>query len=363
VCTFLNVRVVAQSERIITLHTDSVVRRYPHRAISDTPSWSRSGISDCSSTAQSGIVAIVPEHTPLVACFGEGLIALVPAVATPLENSRTFHRSLAGAEWNVAIALSAAGVPAAVISRVGEDGFGRFLLSELAAHGVQIDGVESDAQASTGLYVKELVPDAVGSYASSMHYYRASSAGSRISPETLHTPAAERILHEAQLVHTTGITPALSEGARAAQNELFDNREHRLISFDLNWRPALWAGREAEARVVLGDYMARADIAQCSEVDAQALFGTADAAALREMFGKPRYLIVTREDGSVAFDGAERVDAPALETPVVETIGAGDAFAAGFIAGVLGGLSLSGSVARAHRMATRVLGSTRDHVD
>ena len=228
---------------------------------------------------------------------------------------------------------------------------------------MQTDGVERDPQASTGLYVKELVPGAVGSYASSMHYYRASSAGSRISPETLHTPAAERILSEAQLVHTTGITPALSAGARAAQDELFADRGERLISFDLNWRPALWAGREEEARIVLGSYMARADIAQCSEVDAHALFGTTDAVALRAAFPGPRYLVVTREDGSVAFDGEERVDAPALATPVVETIGAGDAFAAGFIAGVLSGLSLSGSVARAHRLATRALGSTRDHVD
>lgn len=305
----------------------------------------------------------MPEHTPLVACFGEGLIALVPTVAAPLENSRTFQRSLAGAEWNVAIALSAAGMPAAVISRVGEDGFGRFLLSELAAHGVQTEGIESDPQASTGLYVKELVPDEAGAYASSMHYYRASSAGSRISPETLHTPAAERILSEARLVHTTGITPALSAGARAAQDELFDSRGERLISFDLNWRPALWAGREEEARIVLGGYMARADIAQCSEHDAQALFGTTDAVELRAAFPDPRYLVVTREDGSVAFDGQERVDAPAIDAPVVETIGAGDAFAAGFIAGVLSGLSLSGSVARAHRMATRAISSTRDHVD
>lgn len=313
--------------------------------------------------SRSGIVTNVPEHTPLVACFGEGLIALVPTSTGPLEEVRTFERSLAGAEWNVAIALASAHTPSAVISRLGDDGFGRFLLSALDEHGVDTSAIEIDPTAPTGLYVKELGPATQGVLASSMHYYRAMSAATRITPALLETPAVQRVLAKARLVHTTGITPAISDGARAAQDALFAERGDRLISFDLNWRPMLWEGREDEAREVLGGYMARADIVQCSSSDAAALFGTSDAAALRAAFPAPRYLVVTREDGSVAFDGTERVDAPALDATVVETIGAGDAFAAGFLAGVLAGLSLAGCVARAHRLATRVLGTTRDHVD
>jgi 2-dehydro-3-deoxygluconokinase len=313
-------------------------------------------------SAGSGIVASVPE-TPLIACFGEGLVALVPTTAGPLESNRTFQRSLAGAEWNVALAVASAGSRAAVVSRVGDDGFGRFLLAELAQHGVDASAVEIDPAAPTGLYVKELSAEGEGPVQSAMHYYRAGSAGSRISPATLHTPAAERVLAEAALVHTTGITPALSEGARAAQDELFADRGDRLIGFDVNWRPALWQGREDEARELLGGYLAAADVAQCSAHDAEAVFGTGDPGRLRALFPGPRYLVVTRDDGATAFDGAERADAPAVPSNVVETIGAGDAFAAGFLAGVLSGLSLSGCVARANRIATRALGSTRDHVD
>lgn len=80
-------------------------------------------------------------------------------------------------------------------------------------------------------------------------------------------------------------------------------------------------------------------------------------------FPEPRYLLVTEPGGAVAFDRSERAESAALDAPVVETIGAGDAFAAGFLAGVLTGLSLSGSLARGHRIATRALTSTRDHVD
>lgn len=290
-------------------------------------------------------------------------MVLVPETPGPLEHARTFHRSLAGAEWNVAVALASAGSRAAVVSRVGDDGFGRFLRNELTQHGVDATAVETDPDAPTGLYVKELTIDGAGAVQSAMHYYRSGSAGSRLSPESLHTAEAERVLGEAALVHTTGITPALSSSARAAQDELFADRGDRLVSFDVNWRPRLWAGREDEARAVLAGYLSAADVGQCSAQDAEAVFGTGDPDRLRALFPAPRHLVITRDDGATAFDGAERTDAPVPRATVVETVGAGDAFAAGFLAGVTAGLSLGGCVARANRIATRALGSTRDHVD
>ena len=292
------------------------------------------------------------------------MVALVPASAVPLEDARTFHRSLAGAEWNTAIALASAGIRTAVISRVGDDGFGRFLTAELRRHDVDGRAVEVDDDAPTGLYVKELsaLPD--GSMGGTMHYYRTGSAAAAMTPALLASPAASALLGQAALVHTSGITPALSPGARAVQDELFDSsREKRMLSFDVNWRPALWRGREDEARELLAGYARRADVLFCTRPDAEAVFGTADPDELRRMFPEPRYLLATSPDGAVAFDGDERTVSEALDVPVVETIGAGDAFAAGFLAGILTGLSLTGSLARAHRIATRALASTRDHVD
>lgn len=306
----------------------------------------------------------MPDTSALAVCVGEGLVSFVPATAAPLEDARTFHRSLAGAEWNTAIALASAGIRTAVVSRVGDDGFGRFLTAELRAHGVDDSAVEIDADAPTGLYVKELSPRPDGSIDGTMHYYRTGSAAAAMSPATLASPAASALLAEAALVHTSGITPALSGTAQAAQDALFDDRrDDRLLSFDVNWRPALWRGREDEGRALVAEYARRADVVLCTRPDAEAVFGTADPDRLRELFPEPRYLIATSPRGAVAFDGAERTDSDALEVPVVESIGAGDAFAAGFLAGVLTGLSLSGSLARAHRIATRALASTRDHVD
>ncbi len=306
----------------------------------------------------------MPDSSPLAVCFGEGMVSLIPALAAPLEDNRTFHRSLAGAEWNTAIALASAGIRTAVVSRVGDDGFGRFLTAELRRHGVDDSAVEIDPDAPTGLYVKELAPRPDGAVDGTMHYYRAGSAAAHLSPRTLDSPAASALLAGAALVHTSGITPALSPSARAAQETLFrDRRPDRLLSFDVNWRPALWRDREDEGRGLISEFARQADVVFCSRPDAEAVFGVGEPEQLRTLFPEPRYLLVTAPDGAVAFDGDERADSAALEVPVVETIGAGDAFAAGFLAGILTGLSLSGSLARGHRIATRALSSTRDHVD
>ncbi|MFJ4173326.1 sugar kinase [Microbacterium sp. NPDC089696] len=306
----------------------------------------------------------MPDTSPLAVCVGEGLVSLVPATAAPLEDNRTFHRSLAGAEWNTAIALASAGIRSAVVSRVGDDGFGRFLTAELRRLEVDASAVEVDALAPTGLYVKELSTGPDGSIDGTMHYYRTDSAGAGLSPATLTAPAASALLAEAALVHTSGITPALSASARAAQDALFaDRTEGRMRSFDVNWRSVLWRGQEDEGRRVLTGYARGADVVFCTRPDAAAVFGTDDPDRLRALLPEPRFLLVTHPLGAVAFDGEERQQSDALDVPVVESIGAGDAFAAGFLAGVLTGLSLSGSLARAHRIATRALSSTRDHID
>jgi 2-dehydro-3-deoxygluconokinase len=306
----------------------------------------------------------VPDTSPLAVCVGEGLVSFVPATAAPLEDARTFHRSLAGAEWNTAIALASAGIRTAVVSRVGDDGFGRFLTAELRRHEVDDSAVEVDGELPTGLYVKELSPRPDGSIDGSMHYYRSGSAASAMSRATLAAPPASALHAQSALVHTTGNTPPLSDSARAAQDALFDAaRGERMLSFDVNWRPALWRGREAEGRAIIAEYVRRADVVFCTRPDAEAVFGTAEPDRLRELFPEPRYLLATSPVGAVAFDAAERTDSRSLDVPVVESIGAGDAFAAGFLAGVLSGLSLTGSLARAHRIATRALVSTRDHID
>ncbi|GAA3767354.1 sugar kinase [Microbacterium kribbense] len=301
-----------------------------------------------------------PIRPPMRAvAFGEVLAVLAQEQPGALEDAEMFRRSLGGAEANVAIALAARGIDVAMLTRVGDDGFGRFATGLLSRLGVDVAPVQIDPARPTGLYVKEI--DGGGS---SMHYYRSGSAAAAIGPEYLDLPAVAGAVAGAGLVHTTGITPAISDTAAAAQRALVQAFAGRgLCSFDLNWRPALWRGREAAGSELLAGFMRSSDIAFAGQDEAAVVFGVHTADGLRRMFPEPRWLVVKNDGGAAAaFDGDERVDVAPGRVDVVEAIGAGDAFAAGFLAGVMYGFSLRDCVVQGHDMAALALRTAGDHI-
>lgn len=304
-----------------------------------------------------------------VACVGEALVVLVQAEPGSLEDSLTFTRSLGGAEINVAIALAAHGVASSVITRVGNDGFGRYVVRTLDELGVGTTGISVDASRPTGLYVKEVGGGSgqstdLGAQRSTMHYYRAESAGSALSVATLRDPQVARTLGAASAIHSTGITAALSVSSSAALTVLMAERApEQLMSFDLNWREALWRGRRDEAAETLGSYIAQSDLALMGRSEALAVFGTDNPDALRELFPEPRWLVVKNDgEAAVGFDRSRRVEVAAPAPNIVETIGAGDAFAAGVIAALRDGVDVSVALVRGHASAARALASLGDHI-
>lgn len=308
--------------------------------------------------------------SPSAVTFGEALVVLVQDDPGPLERATGFTRSLGGAETNVAIGLTSLGVPTSAITRVGDDGFGRFIRAELQRLGVDTGAIGVDPLHSTGVYFKEVGGDSarptdLGSGRSRMHYYRTGSAGAHLSADLLSEPAITAVLDDAALVHTTGITPALSDSAAEAQRALVTARRGRaLISFDLNWRARLWTGREAEGRRQVADFVRTSDIALAGLDEAQEVFGLSTADELRRAFPEPRMLVVKNDGGAVvAFDGDARIEVPVRSrVEVVEAIGAGDAFASGLLAGILHALPLADAVAQGHRTAARALTSVTDHI-
>ncbi|MCE4026196.1 sugar kinase [Microbacterium sp. Au-Mic1] len=311
-----------------------------------------------------------PVATPSAVTFGEALVVLVQNEPGPLEHASGFTRSLGGAEANVAIGLASCGVPTSVITRVGDDGFGRYLRDELHRLGVDTSAIGVDPLHSTGVYFKEVgggsaaVTD-LGAGRSRMHYYRSGSAGAHLSPQLLDEPAVAAALAGAALVHTTGITPALSGSAADAQRALVSAlRGRALVSFDLNWRARLWSGRETEGRAQMAGFLRSSDIALAGLDEAEQVFDVSSPEELRRAFPEPRMLVVKNDDGAVvAFDGEERIEVPVpARVEVVEAIGAGDAFASGLLAGILHGLPLTESVAQGHRTAARALTSVADHI-
>lgn len=283
---------------------------------------------------------------PEVVCVGESM-GLVTAIGAPLAETQTAALGIAGAEANVAVGLVAAGHRAAWASRLGEDPIAERITTELESRGVEL-WVTTDADAPTGVMFKD-----PGVESSSVYYYRRGSAASLMGPGFL--GAAE--LAGVRIVHTTGITPALSSTTRDMVDRLYaDARDAgALVSFDVNDRRALWSLEDAAATLTrLAD---AADIAFVGRDEAERIWGTATAADVRAHLPHCGLLVVKDGDvGATAFsDDDEPVFVPAPRVEVVEPVGAGDAFASGFLAATLDGADLAERLSAGHAAAARVL--------
>ncbi len=294
-----------------------------------------------------------------VVTLGECLVALVASAPGPLAEAAVFERHIAGAEANVAVGLARLGHRVGYIGRVGADGFGTAILRKLRGEGVDVSGLTVDAEAPTGVLIRErrvLGPAQV-------LYYRAGSAGSRVAPEDVDAAAG---FAGARWLHVTGITPALSESARAAVERAIElAREAGMtISLDLNLRRRLWS--EAEAAPVFRALAARADIVMGDADEAAVAVGAASepealARALVAL-GTLTAVIKLGAEGAVAAtrDGSV-VRSPALAVEqVVDPVGAGDAFAAGFIAATLEGLGLEAALRTANACGAAAVAAIGD---
>jgi 2-dehydro-3-deoxygluconokinase len=294
---------------------------------------------------------------PRAVCLGEAMIMLAAETGAPLEDVETFRRSVGGAECNVAGGLAALGIPTGWISRLGADGFGRHVLRDLQARGVEVGGVEDDPVRPTGLYVKHTIGGRTR-----MHYYRSGSAAAAMGPDFLDRPAVRNRLVGAELVHTTGITAAISTTAAELLDRLASLRDTLgfTLSVDLNWRPALWRDTDPAP---LWRLLRAADVVLIGADEAMLFAGTGDPGKLRELLG-PRSTLVVKSDALIALalepDG-RRTEVPALTVDVVEPVGAGDAFAAGYLAATLQGLPMNQRLRLGHLTAAAVLAVPDDH--
>lgn len=291
-----------------------------------------------------------PDRPLDLLCLGETMALVAPARPEPLEQAEDLRLSMGGAESNVACHLAAAGHRAAWCSALGEDALGRRVRREIAAHGVDVRHVRMDPGAPTGLYLKDPGHGVL--------YYRAGSAASRMGPGEL-----DRVdLAEARLVHLSGITLALSAGCRELVHAAIAaaRAAGALVSLDVNHRPALWDSTEEAGREILAAAR-EADIVLVGRDEAAVLWGTDTADDVRALFPDVPHLVVKDADvDAVEFTAGERTAVPTPRIEVVEAVGAGDAFAAGWMDGLLRGEDAAGRLARGHARAAHALSSTQD---
>ncbi|WP_328950192.1 sugar kinase [Streptomyces sp. NBC_00184] len=298
-----------------------------------------------------------------VVCLGESMVTFLPSRPGRLADVPSFGRGIGGAESNVACALAAAGHRAAWVSRVGADGFGDHLVDAISAYGVDTSAVRRDPGRPTGIYFRTATDR--GTDVHEVAYYRAGSAASAMSPANVPYEA----LLTGRVLHLSGITAALSADCLALLHELTAPRPGRpLVSFDVNHRPGLWRDADASPGVLL-DLARRADLVFVGEDEAEEAWGVKGAAAIREALPEPAVLVVKRgAEGATVYcagpDPAGTVtDVPALRVDVVAPVGAGDAFAAGFLSATLRGLPVRDRARHGHLMAAAVLTVPGDLTD
>ncbi|WP_258527566.1 sugar kinase [Streptomyces sp. NBRC 110611] len=294
------------------------------------------------------------------------MVTFLPSRPGRLADVPSFHRAIGGAESNVACALARAGHTARWISRVGADGFGDHLVAAIAASGVDVSHVRRDPHRPTGVYFRTAGDR--GTEAHEVAYYRAGSAASAMSVTTL-DPAAIR---SGRVLHLSGITAALSDdcltlmhevtkrhtkrhSGRGASGGASGRRRRPLVSFDVNHRPGLWRDPH-DARILL-DLARGADLVFVGEDEAAEAWGlTGGPDAIRAALPEPGTLVVKRgAAGAVAYDSDGRYAQPAPRAEVVAAVGAGDAFAAGFLSATFRGLPVPTRIRYGHLWAAAAL--------
>lgn len=295
-------------------------------------------------------------ETPIdVACVGETMVMLSPSDPRPLAEQTSLTLGVGGAESNVACGLAALGHRAAWLGRVGADPFGQRVVSDLASWGVDVSAVEVDAEKQTGVYFKDPRPDRTGA-----HYYRRDSAATTMDPRLAHHP----LVSQSRIVHVSGITAALSDGCTKLVEEIVIHRvaAASTVSFDVNYRPGLWDGSHGYTARTLLQLARAADIVFVGRDEAEMLWGPGNVEEIRDLLS-PAPLIVIKDaaHGAMSYtaDGEETfVPSPKIE--VVERVGAGDAFAAGYLAALLEGRYAPARLRLGHLVAAATLQTSED---
>ena len=260
--------------------------------------------------------------------LGETLGLLVAEDVGPLSLTRGMRLSMGGAESNVAIGVSRLGVPATWIGRLGDDPIGDLIERQLLAERVRCM-VHRDPS-PTAIMLRERRTGT----AARVSYYRHGSAGSRLQPADL----PEGVVEEAGLLHLSGITPALGAGPAETVREAMRRARGAgvPISCDFNFRSRLWDATTAAP--VFRELAAGADILFAGDDEARiALESEASAGpeALAEglaALGPSEVVIKLGRRGAMALIEGEVIEVPPVAVQAIDTVGAGDAFVAGYLA-------------------------------
>lgn len=258
--------------------------------------------------------------------LGEILIEFNPLTIGPLRHVTYFEKHVAGSEANYCVAFIKQGNECGIIARVGNDEFGYNAIEWLRGQGLDVSQIRIDDSAPTGIFfIQRHFPVPLKSYSI---YYRKGSAGSKLSPEDVD----ESYVKSADLVHSSGITLAISESAKEAVYSAFKLAKSR--SFDTNIRPTLWRALEDAKKEIL-------NLLSCCPLkflitdtdDSKIVLGETDPDKAAREFSKYAEIVVMKlgPKGAILYYDGKRYYSSAYEVPVEDVVGAGDALGGTFL--------------------------------
>ncbi|WP_456271193.1 sugar kinase [Bacillus sp. AK031] len=283
--------------------------------------------------------------------FGESMMLFTPHKDGLLNHSHLFEQSFGGAESNVAIGLARLGAKVGWFSRLGDDPFGEYIMNAIRGEGVDVSRVKIDEEHPTGVMFKEIT--GIGN--PNVYYYRKHSAASHLTPEDLD----EEYIKQAKILHITGITPALSESCYATIKEAIKMaKKHGLkVCFDPNIRLKLLSFEKLKKKVLelamLSDYF----LPGIEEL--ALLFNSNDRNQLLQEVQKlnvPTMIIKLGKDGCmIVHEEKTKIIQGKTVERVVDTIGAGDGFCAGFLYSITNGKSVEEAAQFANAVGAHVI--------
>jgi 2-dehydro-3-deoxygluconokinase len=276
--------------------------------------------------------------------FGEAMIRMSPPDFKRLEQTTTLDLNIGGAELNVAVGVSRLGLKSAWVSRLPDNPLGWMIANKAREIGVDVSPVVWDKGGRAGLYFLEF---GAAPRPTSVVYDRADSSFSNIQPGEIDW---EKIFKSSKCLHLTGITPAVSKSSAAVTLEALQAAKAVgcKVSMDLNYRAKLWSPEQANQTLVpLMDFV---DILITTKGDTRTILGIeaendeALAKLLLDEYPVETVAVSYREGSSVwqclfsaiAVNRESTYTTRTFNIEIVDQVGRGDSFAAGFLYGVLG---------------------------
>lgn len=289
---------------------------------------------------------------------GEPMGLFIAQEEKPLEEVGSFSAAIAGAEYNVAVGLTRLGHQVGYLTRLGNDPFGKKILSAMEENHIDSSLIQMDDTRSTGFMLKGKTSHGDPS----IFYFRKNSAASALSTADLESVDFSQY----DILHMTGIFPPLSPSTREAAFAMMEKARKAglTIFFDPNLRPSLWPDTQTMAEC-LNQLASMADYVLPGYKEGEILMGSRDSEKIADYYlnqGAKGVVVKTGAKGAFAASAEGRFQVPTFqEREIVDTVGAGDGFACGVISGIAEGLFLREAVLRGNAIGTLQIMSPGDN--